>query len=91
MRVRLLQNRPFAPGIVQTAGSVIQVGDDDGAAMIAAGTAEWVPPDTACMKDPTGWVGCQPPPAPPTIQSIQSIQNKLANRAAKGASKHAQS
>lgn len=62
MRVRLLQDRPLSPGVVQTAGSVIQVGDDDGADLIAQGVAEWVPQDTACMKDPTGWVGCQPPP-----------------------------
>lgn len=81
MRVQLLKNRLLAPGITQTAGSVIQVGDDDGAAMIADGAAKWVPQDTACVKDPTGWIGCAPPPPAPALNLNRAAQG--------GASKHA--
>lgn len=64
MRVRLKKCRLFdaAFNAWQEAGWVIQVSDEDGAAMIAAGEAEWVPNTVPCMKDQTGYSGCTPPP-----------------------------
>jgi len=60
MKVQLLKEIDNEPAIFPI-GSVIQVTDSDGQALIDAGTAKRVPDETPARIDPTGYMGCVPP------------------------------
>lgn len=60
MKIQLLQEINNEPAVFPV-GSVIQVSDTDGQAMIDNGIGKRVPDDTPSRLDPTGYMGCVPP------------------------------
>jgi len=60
MKIQLLKEINNEPAIFPI-GSVIQVTDADGQALIDAGSAKRVPDETPARVDPTGYMGCVPP------------------------------
>jgi hypothetical protein len=60
MKIQLLQEVNNEPAVFPI-GSVIQVSDSDGQAMIDNGIGKRVPDDTPSRLDPTGYMGCVPP------------------------------
>lgn len=60
MKIQLLQEVNNEPAVFPV-GSVIQVSDTDGQAMIDNGIGKRVPDDTPSRLDPTGYMGCVPP------------------------------
>jgi hypothetical protein len=60
MKIQLLQEVNNVPAVFPV-GSVIQVSDSDGQAMIDNGIGKRVPDETPSRIDPTGYMGCVPP------------------------------